>query len=172
MTPKTKGELGLVDNPRTLQSDPILRIPPEIDFDIDPVSIPWQELPGFPYQVNQPVTGAPAQSPVYLTPGQSEITFTASVRIPEGDFIIAYEWDFGDGSKGYGNNVTHSYVAASPSTRAVLCVTDNHGRRFCRGKQVNLRKADLTQVVLGVSGGDGGSSESALPATLPFTLSS
>jgi PKD repeat protein len=151
MPPKTKGELGLVENSRTIQSDPIVRIDPEVNFTIAPVSIPWAELPGYPYGANQPVAGAPAQPPVYLTPGQSEITFTASVRVPEGDFIIAYEWDFGDGSKGYGQSVAHTYVAASPSTRAVLCVTDNHGRRFCRGKQVNLRKADLTLISPAIS---------------------
>jgi hypothetical protein len=149
--PKTKGELG-VATARTIQSDPIPRPVPEVDFSWGPLSIPWAELPGYPYDANQPVAGSPEQEDVFLTPGTAEITFTAAVRVPEGDFIIAYEWDFGDGFTGFGQSVNHSYTTSSPSTRAVLCVTDNHGRRFCRGQQVNLRPAELTVVAPGIIG--------------------
>jgi PKD repeat protein len=47
--------------------------------------------------------------------------------------VTEYFWDFGDGVKGYGNPITHTYKLSGISPQAVLRVTDNYGRRwFCR----------------------------------------
>lgn len=141
--PKTKGELGLVTSPASIQTAPTRLPVPEILFSWSPRITVWHDITGFPYGLNQPITGAPAQPTIYLTPGLTNITFTSDVRTPPGDYIIDYEWDFGDGIKAYGPTVEHTYVAMSPSTRIVLCIIDNHGRRFCRGQQANLKPASL-----------------------------
>lgn len=147
--PRTKGELGLVSTPRTIRSAAPLRPKPEISFSWIPQLIAYTIQVGgniYPWQVNQPVAGAPGQANINRTAAQQELTFTASVRLPVGDFVTEYEWDFGDGVKGFGASATHSYTAPAPSTRARLCITDNHGRRFCIGKPLNLYAADLVVV--------------------------
>lgn len=64
------------------------------------------------------------------------ITFTASVRA--GTPVMAYEWDFGDGTTGHGPVVTHTFLIANPQVRVSLCVTDASGGRRCVGHQMNL----------------------------------
>lgn len=155
LPPKTKGELGLVKTPRTIQTPVPPRPVPEIRFAWTPLSVATTlTINGnvYPYDVNEPVVGAPDQADLRNTTVNTEITFTADVRTPEGDFIIEHEWDFGDGSKAYGEEVKHTYIVASPSMRVVLCVTDNHGRRFCRGQNLRLVAAQRT-VVGGLGGG-------------------
>lgn len=147
--PKTKGEVGSIRESRTIQSDPIIVLKPEINFDWGPKLIAYTLQVGgnvYPWEANQPVQGAADQPDIHRTAALQELTFTASVRVAEGDFVTEYEWDFGDGEKGYGEVVTHRYTTPSPSTRTRLCITDNHGRRFCVGKSMNLYAADLTVV--------------------------
>jgi hypothetical protein len=176
LPPKTKGELGIVRNSRTIQSESAVRLAPEINFSWTPLAsattfegiglVPVGEVfvaqdNTYPYAANEPRTGAPDQPDVRGTTAFTAITFTASVRIPEGLFITEYEWDFGDGFKGFGPITTHTYNTGSPSTRTVLCVTDNLGRRFCRGRYMNLRPAQITTATMGISG----SIASTSPAT-------
>jgi hypothetical protein len=122
---------------------------PEVNFDWSPKLIAYTLQVGgniYPWRVNEPVQGSLAQDNIYRTAALQEITFVSGIRVPTGGFIVEYEWDFGDGVKGYGDTVTHSYTAASPSTRTRLCVTDNLGRRFCVGKPMNLFSADLAVI--------------------------
>ncbi len=147
--PKTKGELGFVKTPQTIQTTRIPDPSPEINFSWEPKLIAYTLQVGgniYPYKVNEPVIGAPAQPDINRTAALQELTFTANVRVPDDTFITEYEWDFGDGAKGFGASVTHTYTTPSPSTRTRLCVTDNHGRRYCIGKPMNLYSADLTVV--------------------------
>lgn len=44
---------------------------------------------------------------------------------PDGS-IVSYQWDFGDGSTGTGENASHTYIADGTYT-ATLTVTDNDG---------------------------------------------
>lgn len=44
--------------------------------------------------------------------------------------IVAYEWDFGDGSTGSGSVADHAYGAIG-DYRVILCVTDDGGARTC-----------------------------------------
>lgn len=69
----------------------------------------------------------------------TNLTFTADLKLPPGVVPVEYYWRFGDGTDGYGSVVTHTYRAAVPSTRVSLCITDNYGRRTCAGRVLNLR---------------------------------
>lgn len=147
--PRTKGELGLILESRTIRSKPKIKPVPEINFSWTPQLIAYTlQINGniYPWQGNQPVAGSPNQSAINRTAAQQELTFTANVRLPDNDFITEYEWDFGDGVRGNGASVTHTYTTPAPSTRARLCITDNHNRRFCIGKPLNLYAADLVVV--------------------------
>lgn len=68
------------------------------------------------------------------------LTFTATAVAPwgSGRRFVKYEWDFGDGVKGYGSSVTHTYSMPNPLTRARCCVTDNFGVKICVGQQLYL----------------------------------
>jgi PKD repeat protein len=62
----------------------------------------------------------------------SPITFRGSGSDPDGDAIIAYAWDFGDGTSGSGQTVTHVYADNAPSVRGYtvsLTVTDANNAR-------------------------------------------
>ncbi|UCE38560.1 MAG: PKD domain-containing protein, partial [Thermoplasmata archaeon] len=68
---------------------------------------------------------ASAGSPYYGLVGE-EITFNGSLSYdpdPEG-YIVAWYWDFGDGTNETGEVTTHSYVEAGTYT-VILTVTDN-----------------------------------------------
>ena len=55
-----------------------------------------------------------------------EIAFSGAGSMDPDGVIITYEWDFGDGENGVGQDVTHTYT--SPGTYNVkLTVTDNSG---------------------------------------------
>lgn len=70
----------------------------------------------------------------------TSITFTASVSFPDPThYATSYEWDFGDGAKGYGSPTTHTYLAANPHVQAVLTVVDNQGNRWRARKQIYLQ---------------------------------
>lgn len=145
----TKKQAGIILPEQTIQTPPPIKQRPEINFAWSPQLIAYTLQVGgntYPWPANQPVTGAPAQPNIHRTAALQELTFEADVRVPEGTFITEYEWDFGDGEKGFGETVTHTYTTPSPSTRTRLCVTDNHGLRYCLGKPMNLYAADMTVV--------------------------
>jgi len=137
--PLTRGQAGVAQF-RTIASDAKARPVPEVGFSWTPKSLPLViEILGNSY----PYADQPQE---HYTSTNQDLTFTATVRSPIGDFITNYEWDFGDGVRGNGLEVVHTYTTASPSTRAVLTVTDNHGRRFTQGQYLNLRPANVTLI--------------------------
>lgn len=147
--PKTKGELGIVTAPKTIQSRLQNRPVPEVNFSWGPLSVPFTFIAGgnsYPWEANQPALGAPDQADIQRTAVGQELIFTANVRLPDKDFIVRYEWNFGDGFKAFGNVARHTYRSFSPSVRTRLCVTDNRGRRFCVGRPMNLFPAALAKV--------------------------
>ncbi len=149
--PVTKGEsLGAIATTRTIQSTAIVRPAPEVDFDWGPQLPPYvilSEGNSYPWAINLPVAGDPAQTTIHKAGANIELTFTAAIVLPDGDFITEYEWDFGDGMKGYGESVAHTYKIPNLSIRIRLYVTDNRGRRFYRGKQIQL--LPVSRIVLG-----------------------
>lgn len=68
------------------------------------------------------------------------ITFTAVAVAPSqsGRSFVKYEWDFGDGSKGFGPVVVHTFKVANPLLRVRCCATDNRGVKICVGRQIYL----------------------------------
>jgi len=74
---------------------------------------------------NQPPTASFTYSPENPVTGE-EVTFDASSSAdPDGE-IVSYEWDFGDGLTGVGQQTTHSYNKAI-AYLVTLLVTDNKG---------------------------------------------
>lgn len=62
------------------------------------------------------------------------ITFTASANVP----VVAYEWDFGDGTRALGPVVTHTFKILNPHLRVILTITDAAGARHHVGHQMML----------------------------------
>lgn len=69
------------------------------------------------------------------------VTFTATTAFgdPLTQSALGYEWDFGDGTKGFGNPVTHKYTAPNIQLQVGLTVTDNNGQRFHVPKPMYLK---------------------------------
>ena len=77
------------------------------------------------------VANAPPEADFTWTPphpaAKQRVTFTAEATDPDpGDRVVAYTWDFGDGTAGEGEEVVH--VFEEPGSYEVkLTVTDTHG---------------------------------------------
>lgn len=66
------------------------------------------------------------------------VTFDGSVSFdPEGDAIVSYEWDFGDGKRASGLRVTHTYPQAGRFT-VQLAITDRDGAMSTATLVVNV----------------------------------
>ncbi|MCF6281733.1 MAG: PKD domain-containing protein [Candidatus Polarisedimenticolaceae bacterium] len=74
--------------------------------------------------VNQPPL-AVANGPYSGTVGSPIVFSSTGSGDPDGT-IVAYEWDFGDGTTGSGSNPTHTY-ATQGTYNVTLMVTDNDG---------------------------------------------
>lgn len=66
----------------------------------------------------------------------TQLTFTAAGDIND---AIRFEWDFGDGTKGYGNPVTHTYTIPNPFIRVALRVLDSDGVHKHSSKRMYLK---------------------------------
>ena len=78
-------------------------------------------------------TGTPPTAAASISPTSPNVDdtifFSASASTPgPGRTIVGYSWDFGDGSTGTGENVSHAYSVADIYT-AVLTVTDDKGQK-------------------------------------------
>jgi parallel beta-helix repeat protein len=76
---------------------------------------------------NQPPIASGIYTPVHPVVNQI-IAFNASNSTDPDGTITNYEWDFGDGTKGIGVTVNHSYSRAGSYT-VILAVTDNDGAK-------------------------------------------
>jgi hypothetical protein len=115
------------------------------DFSWSPVSVPlsFTFIGTYPYstQADTIVRASDSRYTAYTTPNNTLLTFTATASIPAGLTAVEYKWNFGDGTVGYGNSVSHTYTISSPQTMATLVVTDNLGRQSSIGRLLNLRQA-------------------------------
>jgi PKD repeat protein len=69
------------------------------------------------------------------------VNFSAVLSEDEDGTIITFEWDFGDGSSGSGENVTHTYTSAGTFT-VVLRVTDDDGDTGTNNKKIYVSPAE------------------------------
>lgn len=76
-------------------------------------------------------------TPATPKPGQ-EVTFDGSASTaPTGATLVAYRWDFGDGSFGEGVSVTHAYAQAGSYT-VQLTVTDDQNRQATAEQTISV----------------------------------
>lgn len=113
------------------------------------VDFSWSPTSGF---VNFSLAGnsyppAGAHFAAPTTPVFTLLTFTAQVTPRLGRSITRYEWDFGDGTVGYGPVVKHSYdynwvtpntEMISPETQVTLTITDSKGEKASATHVLNL----------------------------------
>ena len=71
------------------------------------------------------------------------VGFDAAATDPDGDAISSYEWDFGDGATGSGQNVTHAYAGLGPLT-VRLRVTDATGETTTVTDQLTVQNRPPT----------------------------
>jgi PKD repeat protein len=83
-------------------------------------------------------------SPLNPTVGQ-EVTFNASNSYDPDGVIVAYSWDFGDGSSEQGKIVTHYYTQEG-SYKVTLTVIDNDGKTGSISQTVTVVKPLDVQV--------------------------
>jgi len=90
------------------------------------------------------------------------VNFSAILSSDSDGIITDFEWDFGDGSSGSGESVSHTYTTAGTRT-VVLRVTDDDGARATASKTITVNPADT-------NGGDGpGTSPTASFTATPLT---
>lgn len=108
---------------------PPVRHDPQILIDTDPAGDPFTWSDG----TTTYTSGA------FYTARDTEITFTATVSFFDTDqSAVGYEWQFGDGAKGYANPVAHTYTSKVPTFQVIATVIDNLGQRFHARKQIYL----------------------------------
>ena len=69
------------------------------------------------------------------------VNFSAVLSEDEDGIILQFEWDFGDGTSGSGESVTHTYTTAGTYT-VVLRVTDNDGESGRTNKTIYVSPAE------------------------------
>ncbi len=95
---------------------------------------------------------------------------TGSFDPDVGDSVVAWAWDFGDGSTGTGSTVTHTYATYGLKTVS-LTVTDTHGatgsvsHNVTLVEQVNKPIASFTTLISGATVTVNGSASTSSPGT-------
>jgi len=79
-------------------------------------------------------------SAVVVTEGDS-VSFSAILSEDEDGSIVDWDWDFGDGQSGTGEQVTHTYGAAGTYT-VVLRVTDDRGENATTRKTIYVEAGE------------------------------
>jgi len=109
-------------------------------YDEKPLVHEWELYFGLIY--NLPPQASFTYSP--STPGNNTpVTFNASETLdPDGD-VIAFDWDFGDGSTASGEIVTHTFGYPGKYT-VKLTVTDNDGETNSIAELIDVQPPDTT----------------------------
>jgi chitinase len=79
-----------------------------------------------------------AISPTGPAVNDSVYVDASASTVPAGRTIVAYDWNFGDGSTGAGQTATHKYGKANSYT-IVLTVTDNTGRKGVTSQTITVK---------------------------------
>lgn len=72
-------------------------------------------------------------------PVETIISFTAETNAPQ---LTYFEWDFGDGERGFGQSVKHSYQTKFLEAQVTLRAFDTKRQRFQISKMINLHTHD------------------------------
>lgn len=115
----------------TVRSAPVAEATPEISIAFSPHGS------AFSYNVGEEVV---SPTDTYFTGINEDITFTATVKYnnPDKQWAIGYEWNFGDGSIGYGNPGVHKYLFVN-EIQVSVAITDNKGQIARAGLVVYLK---------------------------------
>ncbi len=92
-----------------------------------------------PTSNNTPPTAAASATPTSGT-NPLPVNFNASASTDPDGSIVAYEWNFGDGSSASGKTATHLYGTAASYT-ATLVVTDNQGAKKAKSIPITVQTA-------------------------------
>ncbi len=96
-----------------------------------------------PTSENEPPT-ADADGP-YVAHAHTSISFDASKSLdPDGDNIVSYAWDFGDGTNGNGVTVNHSYNLSGNYT-VELTISDDQGKTSTISTYANIATQSMNQ---------------------------
>lgn len=101
--------------------------------------------------IDDPVAPRPSgKKPIYLTEKGSNVVFSVRQSFKETKcFPVFWEWDFGDGYKAYGEQVSHTYSVIAPQgIQVVLTVTDNKGRKWRAREQMYVYAPSITPVLV------------------------
>lgn len=85
-----------------------------VDFQVDLVDR-WPRR-GLPVFFPGLITNKNADFTYTINPDCSTVDFSATTTIPGN---VSWQWEFGDGTTGTGQNVSHSYAGAGPTTNTV-----------------------------------------------------
>lgn len=130
-----EGEIGAFGELVVIKEDNINVLPqaqaqPEISIGVAP------EGDAVAYTVN----GTTYTSDYKKVATQTEITLTATYTLPDAE-PLEFEWFFGDGIKGYGNPVTHTWIVANKNAKLALRITDSKRRVHTTSRQLYLEEA-------------------------------
>ena len=96
-----------------------------------------------PTPENEPPT-ANAGGP-YVSHVNTSILFDASKSLdPDGDNIVSYAWDFGDGTNGNGVTIEHSYNL-SGNYAVKLTISDDQGKTSAISTYANITTQSMNQ---------------------------
>jgi hypothetical protein len=145
------GAVDWINKPVAKKADPF------IDFTWSPVlgaiAFVFNTIPSVYVPAAKPDGTYSTHSTYYYTPVSTPLTFTAQATFWDDREPVEYQWDFGDGTKGWGNPVSHTYNAESLFTRASLFVWDQFGREYFAIRQVYVKstiKLIVTQPAIAV----------------------
>lgn len=90
------------------------------------------------------------KKPIFVTEVGIPVTFKAKQTFQETErFPVFWEWNFGDGLKGYGQEVQHVWSLAYPKgTQVVLTVTDNKGAKWRTREPMYIEPPTITPVLI------------------------
>ena len=80
------------------------------------------------------------------------VSFDASESNDLDGFIVSYDWNFGDGTTGSGENVSHEYTLLGTYT-ATLTVTDNNGNSSSATETISIQETSAFSPLFRVNAG-------------------
>lgn len=121
----------LINSTRKVPPKPIVKYPSTV----------WAKNLVYPFgPVNQPPNVSFMYSPGEPIANQTIIFDASNSTDPDGT-ITNYEWDFGDGTTGFGKVTTHSY-ANNGTYNVILTVTDDDGATDTIAKEITIGGAE------------------------------